>query len=256
MPPLSIGHPGSIPSIQYGISSMPVTLTLLNLYYWIQQNAFREDVLDEPAAPVRMPSLLTSRHLSQSRIRLPARKYDPKSDGPKVPFFRNDKEMTTTPKTDALFVPRENPRATATSNIEKRSLLEVFAKSFIHFVGEPARGRAEWKSLPVGFESEKQCSVAVSVWRFESESRFRPWKWRWVFYLGQSRVEEQSGRSKVVGEPARGRAEWKKRLYGLGGHGSWYWWRGSWFGWAAEWFSGCGLWEFSTGVLGLGWQHR
>ncbi|KAI8021642.1 Nuclear pore complex protein NUP98A [Camellia lanceoleosa] len=81
------------------------------------------NVLDKPAAPVRMPSLLTSRHLSQSRIRLPARKYDPKSDGPKVPFFRNDEEMTTTPKTDALFVPRENPRATATSNIEKRSSL-------------------------------------------------------------------------------------------------------------------------------------
>ncbi|KAI8021148.1 Nuclear pore complex protein NUP98A [Camellia lanceoleosa] len=103
MPPLSIGHPGSIPSIQYGISSMPV--------------------LDKPAASVRMPSLLTSRHLSQSRIRLPARKYDPKSDGPKVPFFRNDEEMTTTPKTDALFVPRENPRATVMANTEKRSSL-------------------------------------------------------------------------------------------------------------------------------------
>ncbi|THG21095.1 hypothetical protein TEA_003178 [Camellia sinensis var. sinensis] len=103
MPPLSIGHPGSIPSIQYGISSMPV--------------------LDKPAAPVRMPSLLTSRQLSQSRIRLPTRKYDPKSDGQKVPFFRNDEEMTTTPKTDALFVPRENPRATVMSNTEKRSSL-------------------------------------------------------------------------------------------------------------------------------------
>ncbi|CAL5399176.1 unnamed protein product [Camellia sinensis] len=61
MPPLSIGRPGSIPSIH---------------------------VLDKPAAPVRMPYLLTSRHLSQSRVRLPARKYDPKSDGPKVPFFQ------------------------------------------------------------------------------------------------------------------------------------------------------------------------
>ncbi|CAL5399190.1 unnamed protein product [Camellia sinensis] len=40
-----------------------------------------------------------------------------------VPFFRNDEEMTTTPKTDALFVPRENPRATSTSNTEKRSSL-------------------------------------------------------------------------------------------------------------------------------------
>ncbi|CAL5401942.1 unnamed protein product [Camellia sinensis] len=97
-------------------------------------------VLDKPAAPVRMPSLLTSRYLSQSRIRLPARKYDPKSDGPKVPFFRNDEEMTTTPKTDALFVPRENPRATATSNTEKRSSLvssckisaEVFAPALLN----------------------------------------------------------------------------------------------------------------------------
>ncbi|CAL5340981.1 unnamed protein product [Camellia sinensis] len=70
-----------------------------------------------------IPSIYTSRHLSQSRIRLPARKYYPKSDGPKVPFFRNDEEMTTTPKTDALFVPRENPRATSTSNTEKRSSL-------------------------------------------------------------------------------------------------------------------------------------
>ncbi|CAL5401943.1 unnamed protein product [Camellia sinensis] len=87
MPLLSIGRLGSIPSIYL------------------------------------MPSLQTSRHLSQSRIRLPARKYYPKSDGPKVPFFRNDEEMTTTPKTDALFVPRENPRATSTSNTEKRSSL-------------------------------------------------------------------------------------------------------------------------------------
>ncbi|KAI8027561.1 Nuclear pore complex protein NUP98A [Camellia lanceoleosa] len=91
MPQLSIAHPGSTPSIRYGISSMPV--------------------FDKPAAPVRLSSLLTSRHLSQRRIRLPARKYDPKSDGPKVPFFSDDGEMPTAPKAGTLFVPRENPRA-------------------------------------------------------------------------------------------------------------------------------------------------
>ncbi|PSS00336.1 Nuclear pore complex protein like [Actinidia chinensis var. chinensis] len=91
MPQLSIGHPGSAPSVRYGISSIPVA--------------------DKPAAPLRMSSLLTCRHLSQRRIRAPARKYDPKSDGPKVPFFINDEENRSTPKADALFFPRENPRA-------------------------------------------------------------------------------------------------------------------------------------------------
>ncbi|GFZ09506.1 nucleoporin autopeptidase [Actinidia rufa] len=91
MPQLSIGHPGSAPSVRYGISSIPVA--------------------DKPAAPLRMSSLLTSRHLSQRHIRAPARKYDPKSDGPKVPFFINDEENRSTPKADALFFPRENPRA-------------------------------------------------------------------------------------------------------------------------------------------------
>jgi hypothetical protein len=40
-------------------------------------------VVDKPA-PVRISSLLTSRHLSQRRMRLPARKYHTKNDGPKV----------------------------------------------------------------------------------------------------------------------------------------------------------------------------
>ncbi|KAJ4825205.1 hypothetical protein Tsubulata_024456 [Turnera subulata] len=90
MPQISIGRAGTTPSIQYGISSMPV--------------------VDKPA-PVRISSLLTSRHLSQRRIRLPARKYNPKHDGPKVPFFAEEEETPSTPKADALFVPRENPRA-------------------------------------------------------------------------------------------------------------------------------------------------
>lgn len=90
MPQVSIGRTGTSSSIQYGISSMPV--------------------VEKPAA-VRISSLLTSRHLSQRRIRLPVRKYHPKSDAPKVPFFSEDEETPSTPKADALFIPRENPRA-------------------------------------------------------------------------------------------------------------------------------------------------
>uniref|UniRef100_A0A1J3FUW3 Nucleoporin autopeptidase n=1 Tax=Noccaea caerulescens TaxID=107243 RepID=A0A1J3FUW3_NOCCA len=91
MPQISINQSGNSPSIQYGISSMPV--------------------VDKPA-PVRISSLLTSRHLLQRRVRLPARKYRPGDNGPKVPFFTDDEEETSsTPKADALFIPRENPRA-------------------------------------------------------------------------------------------------------------------------------------------------
>ncbi|KAL9685428.1 hypothetical protein QQ045_022878 [Rhodiola kirilowii] len=101
MPQISIGRTGASPSIQYGISSMPV--------------------VDKPA-PVRVSSLLTSRHLSQRRLRMPARKYHPQNEGPKVPFFDNDDETPSTPKADALFVPRENPRALVIQPMEKRSL--------------------------------------------------------------------------------------------------------------------------------------
>ncbi|KAG9153524.1 hypothetical protein Leryth_023313 [Lithospermum erythrorhizon] len=89
MPQMSIGHTGT-PSIQYGISSLPA--------------------VDKPA-PMRISSLLTSRHLTRRRIRLPARKYHSKSDGPMVPFFGDEEETPSTPKADALFIPRENPRA-------------------------------------------------------------------------------------------------------------------------------------------------
>lgn len=37
------------------------------------------------------------------------RKYNPISDG-KVPFFADDEESPATPKADAFFIPRENPR--------------------------------------------------------------------------------------------------------------------------------------------------
>ncbi|KAL3499136.1 hypothetical protein ACH5RR_038229 [Cinchona calisaya] len=99
IPQVSIGRTGTSPSIQYGISSLPV--------------------IDKPA-PVRISSILTSRHLSQSRIRLPARKYHPRTDGPKVPFFSDDEETRSTPKADALFIPRENPRALVIRPVEQR----------------------------------------------------------------------------------------------------------------------------------------
>ncbi|CAN1299460.1 Nuclear pore complex protein NUP98A [Linum perenne] len=90
MPQISIARAGTTPSVQYGISSLPV--------------------VDKPA-PVRVSSLLTSRHLLQRRMKMPSRKYYPKHDGPKVPFFSDEEESPSTPKADALFVPRENPRA-------------------------------------------------------------------------------------------------------------------------------------------------
>ncbi|XP_022736858.1 LOW QUALITY PROTEIN: nuclear pore complex protein NUP98A-like [Durio zibethinus] len=90
MPQISFGRAGTAPSVQYGISSMPV--------------------VDKPA-PVRISPLLTSRYLSQRRIRLPARKYHSNNDSPKVPFFSDDEETPSTPKADAVFIPRENPRA-------------------------------------------------------------------------------------------------------------------------------------------------
>lgn len=98
MPQMSIGRAGTSASVQYGISSMPV--------------------VDKPA-PVRISPLVTSRHLSQRRIRLPARKYHPKNDGPMVPFFSDDEETPSTPKADALFIPRENPRALVIRPVEQ-----------------------------------------------------------------------------------------------------------------------------------------
>ncbi|KAL8196324.1 hypothetical protein R6Q57_025324 [Mikania cordata] len=97
MPQMSIGRVGNAPSIQYGISSLPV--------------------VDKPA-PMRILSVLTSRHLSQRRMRLPARKYHPKNEGPKVSFFSDEEETTSTPKADALFIPRENPRALVIRPVE------------------------------------------------------------------------------------------------------------------------------------------
>ncbi|XP_072974682.1 nuclear pore complex protein NUP98A isoform X2 [Typha angustifolia] len=98
MPQMSIGRVGSAPSVQYGISSMPVA---------------------EKPIPVKTLSTLVPRHLSQRRIRLLPRKYHPKTDGPKVPFFADEEEAPSTPKADAFFVPRENPRALIIRPIEQ-----------------------------------------------------------------------------------------------------------------------------------------
>lgn len=89
MPQMSIGNGGSSPSIQYGISSMPVA--------------------EKPLAS-RTLSMVVPRHLSQRRMKLLPRKYIPTSDG-KVPFFADDEESSATPKADAFLIPRENPRS-------------------------------------------------------------------------------------------------------------------------------------------------
>ncbi|XP_058068991.1 nuclear pore complex protein NUP98A-like isoform X2 [Magnolia sinica] len=60
---------------------------------------------------VRVSPLLTPRHLSRRRIRLYDVIYHPRNDGLKVPFFSDDEETPSTLKADALFIPRENPRA-------------------------------------------------------------------------------------------------------------------------------------------------
>uniref|UniRef100_A0A0D9XX78 Nucleoporin autopeptidase n=1 Tax=Leersia perrieri TaxID=77586 RepID=A0A0D9XX78_9ORYZ len=89
MPQMSIGNGGSAPSVQYGISSLPVA--------------------EKPLTSRTSLSMVVPRHLSQRRIKLLPRKYNPISDG-KVPFFADDEESPATPKADAFFIPRENPR--------------------------------------------------------------------------------------------------------------------------------------------------
>ncbi|MCO5578218.1 hypothetical protein L7F22_032056 [Adiantum nelumboides] len=92
LPQMSIGRSAGMgPSVQYGISSLPVS---------------------ERPTQVRSTSLLTPRHITQrSRVRMQARRYHPNKDSPKVSFFSDGEEGSSTPKADALFVPRENPRA-------------------------------------------------------------------------------------------------------------------------------------------------
>lgn len=80
-----------VPSIQYGIASMPV--------------------IDKPVQS-RKISLLTPRHVTQtSRNRMQPRRYNSKSDSPKVSFFNGCEEALCNPYANAIFIPRENPRA-------------------------------------------------------------------------------------------------------------------------------------------------
>lgn len=97
MPQMSLGHNMNTPSVQYGISSLPQV---------------------EKPVPGRISSLFTSRHISHRRIRLPARKYHPKSGAQMVPFFSDDEEQPSTTRADALFIP-ENPRALAIRPVDQ-----------------------------------------------------------------------------------------------------------------------------------------
>ncbi|KAL7205577.1 hypothetical protein ACSBR2_018502 [Camellia fascicularis] len=154
MPQLSIAHPGSTPSIRYGISSMPVFV--------------------KPAAPVRLSSLLTSRHLSQRRIRLPARKYDPKNDVPKVPFFSNDGEMPTAPKAGTLFVPRENPRALVINPAEQwpqrpnnEKMSPLLRASYVHIynngsVSENSADKEGTSSIKSNHKPNNPCNITFT----------------------------------------------------------------------------------------------
>jgi nuclear pore complex protein Nup98-Nup96 len=70
--------------------------------------------------------MVVPRHLSQRRIKLLPRKYNQTSDG-KVPFFADDEESSVTPKADAFFIPRENPRSLVirpTEQLRSRSAVD------------------------------------------------------------------------------------------------------------------------------------
>ncbi|KAK8951302.1 hypothetical protein KSP39_PZI003833 [Platanthera zijinensis] len=128
MPQMSIGRAGSsAPSVQYGISSMPVS---------------------EKPAPVRISSLVAPRHISQRRIRLPARRYHPKSDSERVPFFSDDEASPTTPKADALFVPRENPRSLIIRPIDQSSRIGSDKQSVLKISGGSARDNGNISEAP------------------------------------------------------------------------------------------------------------
>lgn len=138
MPQMSIGRGGSAPAVQYGISSMPVF---------------------EKAAPVvRISTLLTSRHLSQRRVRLPSRKYHPNSDSARVPFFSDDEETASTPKADALFLPRENPRSLVIRPAEQWPSKSSAEKAFPFKDASPIHenGKISEDAVPAfgGFNSE------------------------------------------------------------------------------------------------------
>ncbi|KAM7478567.1 hypothetical protein LguiA_026780 [Lonicera macranthoides] len=85
MPHPSIARVGPTSSLQFGISSISVS---------------------EKQVPDRVSLLLTIRQSSQRWNRLPVQKYDPRSEGRKVPFFGDDCEIPA-----PAIIPRKNPRA-------------------------------------------------------------------------------------------------------------------------------------------------
>lgn len=128
MPQMSIGRAGSsTPSVQYGISSMPIS---------------------EKPAPVRISSLVAPRHISQRRIRLPARRYHPKSDSERVPFFSDDEASPATPKADALFVPRENPRSLIIRPIEQSTTICADKQAVQKISGSSTRDNGNVSEAP------------------------------------------------------------------------------------------------------------
>ncbi|OIT21425.1 PREDICTED: nuclear pore complex protein NUP98A-like isoform X1 [Nicotiana attenuata] len=84
-----VGRPDSATSVQYGISSLPVS---------------------DKTAPVRRRSSLIIRHSSLSRHRLPPQKYNPTSDKPKVPFFMDKENASGIVSNKNVIISRENPR--------------------------------------------------------------------------------------------------------------------------------------------------
>nr|XP_016498283.1 PREDICTED: nuclear pore complex protein NUP98A-like [Nicotiana tabacum] len=83
------GRPDSATSVQYGISSLPVS---------------------DKTALVRRRSSLIIRHSSLSRHRLPPQKYNPASDKPKVPFFMGKENASGIVRKEVVIISRENPR--------------------------------------------------------------------------------------------------------------------------------------------------
>ncbi|XP_031119632.1 nuclear pore complex protein NUP98A-like isoform X3 [Ipomoea triloba] len=90
--PVSSSHPGSVISVQYGISSLSVS---------------------DKAAPTRRRSLLIVRHPSLNRTKMLCPRYSLDSNASRVPFFMAGEEKATegVAKTNSAIFPRENPRS-------------------------------------------------------------------------------------------------------------------------------------------------
>nr|GMC47009.1 nuclear pore complex protein NUP98A-like isoform X2 [Ipomoea batatas] len=90
--PVSSSHPGSVISVQYGISSLSVS---------------------DKAAPTRRRSLLIVRHPSLNRTKMLCPRYSLDSNASRVPFFMAGEGKATegVVKTNSAIFPRENPRS-------------------------------------------------------------------------------------------------------------------------------------------------